>query len=136
LLHGNQAAVRFAGFLNQSQIPRAYVACDMLVLPSGGETWGIVVNEAMACERACIVSDRVGCGPDLVSSGETGFICRLGDVEGLAKIMTRCAREEAGVQKMGQRARKRVEGYSISAAVNGVVRAVDAVRTKNWSVHA
>src|SRR5262249_3744220 len=55
------------GFLNQSEIAQAYVAADCLVLPSdSGETWGLVVNEAMACGLPAIVSDRVGCGPDLV----------------------------------------------------------------------
>ena len=78
----NRAPIRFAGFLNQSQIVEAYVAADVLVLPSdGGETWGLVVNEAMACKRPCIVSDHVGCGPDLVAVGETGVIFPLGDVD-------------------------------------------------------
>ena len=65
--------VTFAGFLNQTEIAGAYVAADCLVLPSDtGETWGLVVNEAMACGIPAIVSDQVGCGPDLVSEGVTG----------------------------------------------------------------
>src|SRR5262249_13386820 len=61
------APIRFTGFLNQTEIIQAYVAADALVLPSdGGETWGLVVNEAMVCGRPCFVSDRVGCSPDLI----------------------------------------------------------------------
>ena len=75
LVRERSVPIRFTGFLNQSQITKAYVASDALVLPSdGGETWGLVVNEAMACARPCIVSDRVGCGPDLVIPQETGSI--------------------------------------------------------------
>jgi glycosyltransferase involved in cell wall biosynthesis len=60
----------FAGFLNQTEISRAYVAADCLVLPSDyGETWGLVVNEAMASGLPCIISDRCGCAEDLGSSG-------------------------------------------------------------------
>ena len=56
----------FAGFLNQTEISRAYVAADCLVLPSDyGETWGLVVNEAMASGLPCIISDRCGCSEDL-----------------------------------------------------------------------
>ena len=56
----------FAGFLNQTEISRAYVAADVLVLPSDySETWGLVVNEAMASGLPCIVSDRCGCAEDL-----------------------------------------------------------------------
>jgi glycosyltransferase involved in cell wall biosynthesis len=65
--------VTFAGFLNQTEIAKAYVVSDALVLPSDyGETWGLVVNEAMACGLPALVSDRVGCGPDLVLPGVTG----------------------------------------------------------------
>lgn len=56
----------FAGFLNQTEISRAYVAADCLVLPSDtGETWGLVVNEALASGLPCVVSDACGCAEDL-----------------------------------------------------------------------
>lgn len=56
----------FAGFLNQTQISEAYVAADCLVLPSDyGETWGLVVNEAMASGLPCVISDRCGSAEDL-----------------------------------------------------------------------
>src|SRR2546425_4634910 len=55
------------GFVNQSEMVRVYAAADCLALPSDGrETWGLVVNEALATGLPCIVSDRVGCAPDLV----------------------------------------------------------------------
>ncbi len=78
--------VSFAGFLNQTEITQAYAAGDCLVLPSDyGETWGLVVNEAMVCGLPAIVSDRVGCGPDLVEPGVTGAVFPFGDIPALAK---------------------------------------------------
>jgi glycosyltransferase involved in cell wall biosynthesis len=57
----------FVGFLNQTEISRAYVAADCLVLPSDhGETWGLVVNEALASGLPCLVSDACGCAEDLL----------------------------------------------------------------------
>src|SRR6185295_6180214 len=80
--------IKFAGFLNQSEITAAYVAADALVLPSdGGETWGLVVNEAMTCGVPCFVSDRVGCGPDMIRNGETGATFPLGDTNQLGNIL-------------------------------------------------
>jgi glycosyltransferase involved in cell wall biosynthesis len=75
----------FAGFLNQTEISKAYVAADVLVLPSDySETWGLVVNEAMASGLPCIISDRCGCAPDLGGvNGNMTYAC--GDVEGLAR---------------------------------------------------
>jgi glycosyltransferase involved in cell wall biosynthesis len=56
----------FAGFLNQTEISSAYVGADCLVLPSDhGETWGLVVNEALASGLPCLVSDACGCAEDL-----------------------------------------------------------------------
>ncbi len=68
------APVRFAGFLNQTEIVRAYVASDVLVVPSTWETWGLVVNEAMACGLPAVVTEGVGCAGDLVAPGVTGEV--------------------------------------------------------------
>jgi glycosyltransferase involved in cell wall biosynthesis len=117
--------VTFAGFLNQTEIASAYVASDCLVLPSDhGETWGLVVNEAMACGRPAIVSDRVGCGPDLVSEGETGSAVPFGDVAALAKCLVQLA-DGSKLAVMGAKARARVtDGYSVDHAVAGTLAAL------------
>ena len=61
----------FVGFLNQADISRAYVAADCLVLPSDhGETWGLVVNEALASGLPCVVSNACGCAEDLLNADQ------------------------------------------------------------------
>lgn len=121
--------VHFAGFLNQTEMPAAYVAADALVLPSDyGETWGLVVNEAMACGRPALVSDRVGCGPDLIIPGQTGDTFPFGDVDALAQCLADWAQDPGRLGAMGARARQRVtEGYSVERAVEGLHAAVQAV---------
>jgi len=119
--------IRFTGFLNQSQIADGYFASDVLVLP-GSETWGLVVNEAMTCGLPCIVSDQVGAGPDLVKLDQTGSIFRLGDFTGLANLMCRYSEDAAKIKVMGQSARQLVAEYSIPAAVNGVIEALDSIQ--------
>jgi len=120
--------VRFTGFLNQSQIASPYAACDALVLPSdGGETWGLVVNEAMACGRPAIVSDKVGCGPDLVIPGQTGAIFPLGDVEALANAMIEVTQDPVRLAWMSANANRKIQDYSVPRAVDGVVQCLAAV---------
>jgi glycosyltransferase involved in cell wall biosynthesis len=75
------------GFVNQSDLPNYYHAADILVLPSEWETWGLVVNEAMAAGTLPVVSDRVGCGPDLVNG--VGEIYPCGDIASLAAALGR-----------------------------------------------
>jgi glycosyltransferase involved in cell wall biosynthesis len=131
-----RSPIRFTGFLNQSQIVAAYVASDLLVLPSdGGETWGLVVNEAMACGRPCIVSDHVGCGPDLIEVGRTGAVFPLGDVDGLVALMIEFARQPSRLAIMGVHARERVEKCSVQTAVEGVLQSLAAI-TDSRALHA
>lgn len=80
-------AATFIGFVNQSRIPEVYAAGDVLVLPSIDDTWGLVVNEAFACGVPAIVSDRVGCGPDMIVDGVTGTVVPLGDIGALARAL-------------------------------------------------
>lgn len=125
LAASRESGAVFAGFLNQTEISRAYVATDCLVLPSDyGETWGVVVNEAMAHGLPAIVSDRVGCGPDLVLEGKTGRIVPFGDVEALARAFLALAADRDARVAMGGRARAHVESYSAERAVDGTLEAV------------
>jgi len=120
--------VTFAGFLNQSEMPRAYVAADCLVLPSGyGETWGLVVNEAMACGLPAIVSDRVGCGPDLIVEGRTGYAFPFEDAPALAARMMTIARDDEARTRMGKQALEHIDRYSVHRAVEGTIAAVRSV---------
>ena len=124
--------VTFAGFMNQTEITRAYAAADCLVLPSDyGETWGLVVNEAMACGLPAIVSDRVGCGPDLVEEGITGSVFPCGDIYALASKLIDFATDREKMVHMGEQARQRIQDYSIDAAVEGTMRAIESVTRRD-----
>jgi glycosyltransferase involved in cell wall biosynthesis len=120
--------VRFAGFLNQSEITAAYAAADCLLLPSdSGETWGLVVNEAMACGLPAIVSDQVGSAVDLVHEGDTGFVFGRGDVVALSRTISRCAIDPGQLAAMGGNARVLVEGYNFDRVVSGIESALSYV---------
>lgn len=122
--------VTFAGFLNQSRMPQAYAASDVLVLSSAWqETWGLVVNEAMASGLPAIVSDRVGCAPDLVTPGVTGEVYPSGDIAALANRMEHFVDSPSKALEQGRRALDRIANYSIDAATENTVAAiVDTVR--------
>jgi glycosyltransferase involved in cell wall biosynthesis len=123
----NGTPCTFAGFLNQSEIAPAYAAADVLVLPSGRETWGLVVNEAMACGVPAIVSDRVGCAPDLVVEGRTGWTYPCGDVVALADRMRRLA-DDADRRHLRAACLDHIEAFSPESAADGVVEAIGRLR--------
>jgi glycosyltransferase involved in cell wall biosynthesis len=122
--------VRFAGFLNQTEMPEAYAASDALVLPSdAGETWGLVVNEAMASGLPAVVSRLVGCREDLIVEGRTGLSFPTGDCARLAELLGELSADRAETSRMGARARERVlRSYSMETAAAGVLSALHAAR--------
>ncbi|MDD2707657.1 MAG: glycosyltransferase family 4 protein [Verrucomicrobiae bacterium] len=121
-----QAPVTFAGFLNQSAMVRAYVAADALALPSDArETWGLVVNEALACGLPCLVSDQAGCGPDMIKPGVNGEIFRCGDVVDLIGAMSMYVTGKGKMDPKSEAWRGLVEGHSCEAAARGILAGLE-----------
>ncbi|MBA3341057.1 MAG: glycosyltransferase family 4 protein [Gemmatimonadaceae bacterium] len=115
--------VHFLGFQNQAAMPTVYRIGDVLVLPSRSETWGLAVNEAMACGRASIVSDRVGCGLDLIRSGTTGFVFEHGKPKSLESAMSKIIGDRGLPAKMGRNALAQTDKWSIPAYARAVTAA-------------
>lgn len=117
--------VSFTGFLNQTELPMAYTVSDAIVLPSdAGETWGLVVNEAMACGLPAVVSDQVGCAQDLVIHGRTGFTYPCGDVHALALAMEQLSSDPHRAALMGAAAKTLIgNSYSVESSGKGVIKA-------------
>jgi glycosyltransferase involved in cell wall biosynthesis len=114
--------VHFLGFQNQRMMPVVYRMADIVVLPSLSETWGLSINECMACARPAIVSDRVGCGVDLIRSGETGFVFEHGDSVSLKRAMIRFFEHDRLAPEMGRAAYRLIQGWSIDAYARSVAK--------------
>jgi glycosyltransferase involved in cell wall biosynthesis len=119
----------FLGFVNQSELPAVYSSADVIVLPSNSsETWGLVINEAMACGVPAVVSEAVGCAPDLVESGVTGAIFADGDVAACARALESVlALDGAAVRR---RLAERMAIYSPARAADGIVEAALALAAR------
>jgi 1,2-diacylglycerol 3-alpha-glucosyltransferase len=68
------ADVLFPGLKGSRELFPYYAFAGCFILPSTREPWGLVVNEAMASSLPVLVSDRCGCGIDLVKPGINGFL--------------------------------------------------------------
>lgn len=114
-----EVPLHLLGFLNQAEIPRAYAASDVLVLPSESETWGIVVNEALASNRPVIVSDRTGCAPEIASLFGRRAMFPVSDVGALADRL-----EATFVAPPGKEVINRAcATFSVSRAAEGIIEA-------------
>jgi glycosyltransferase involved in cell wall biosynthesis len=117
--------VRFLGFLNQSKLPGAYVASDVLVLPSEYETFGLVVSEAMACGLPVVVSDHVGARFDLIEGLGTGVVYPTADVGALANILRQMLPDGERLHRMGEAARVRMQTWSPNEKIGSFLQAVE-----------
>jgi glycosyltransferase involved in cell wall biosynthesis len=132
----NWEAIRFLGFRNQGEIPRYLDLCDVFCLPSVHEPWGLIVNEAMAAGRAVVVSDEVGCAPDLVKDGENGFVFKAGDVEALAAALGRLTTERGLAARMGAAGAEHIRSWDYEADVRGLKAALGYVMAKRGARRA
>lgn len=120
------ANVVFAGFLNQTAIPLALACADVCVLPSSYEAWGLAINEAMACGCLPVVSDAVGCGPDLVEG--IGEVYSVGDIDALVSALDRvlvASKDSNAVRKVHDR----IDEYAISKCAEAYENAFLSRRT-------
>ncbi len=128
LRHGIEG-VRMLGFLNQSELPEAYVAADLHVLPSRySETWGLVVNEAMNFALPIIVTNHVGCAPDLVRPRYNGDVVQAGDVGALTTALVSLVESSHRRREYGVNSLTLVNTHSIRRAADALVGAARAVR--------
>jgi glycosyltransferase involved in cell wall biosynthesis len=115
---------RFAGFVNQSELPKYYGLSDVFVLSSTYEPRGAVINEAMASGLPVIVTDRCGSIGDIVLEGENAFIYPAGDAAALAASMTRLVDDAALRRRMAERSRQIIDTWTFARGVDGVKAAV------------
>jgi glycosyltransferase involved in cell wall biosynthesis len=123
-------SIRFCGFRNQSELPRFFDLATVFVLPSRHEPWGLIVNEVMNAGRAVIVSDEVGCQPDLITDGVEGAVFHAGDVEGLADALRRTLATPDIAAEMGRRGLERINHWSFAENLHGLRQALAAVTKK------
>ena len=121
------ARVHFLPFQNQRAMPAVYRLGDVFVLPSRGpgETWGLALNEAMACGRPVIASDRVGGARDLIVHGANGWTFESGNLEQLGAVVTiasGCSRST--LLDMGGAAQRESGRWSVEAAASGITAGV------------
>jgi glycosyltransferase involved in cell wall biosynthesis len=123
--------VHFLGFQNQTMMPVVYRIGDVIVLPSRlGETWGLAINEGMACGRPAIVSDKVGCGEDLVRPYRTGLVFEHGNPASLCDAMAQLLGDSERRKVMGAEAMTLIKNWSIPAYTRVVAEVARSVSSR------
>lgn len=109
-------------FVQKPELPRYYAAADVFVLPSYYDTYGVVVNEAMACGLPIVTSDHVGAAHDLVQEGVNGMIVPAGDANALAGALERLLQDEPLCRAMGKRSLQIIAGWTVEVAAQNFAK--------------
>lgn len=120
-------SIRMLGFQNQSELPRFFDLCDIFVLPSIHEPYGLIVNEVMNAGRPVVVSDQVGCHTDLVEDGVNGFVYPALNVAALAEKLALLVADESLRKKMGESSLQRIQSFSFEQDVDGLRQALQHI---------
>ncbi len=113
-LSESDTRIIFQPFKNQSEMPMVYRVGDVFLLPSKSETWGLAVNEAMACGRPAIVSDQCGCASELIVQGQTGYVFQANQTDQLVNCMHYFNNRQTAKEK-GANAFQHIERFSLEA---------------------
>ncbi|MBL7703051.1 MAG: glycosyltransferase family 4 protein [Ferruginibacter sp.] len=116
------ANMHLLSFQNQSMMPAIYRLGEIFCLPSAGpgETWGLAVNEAMACGRAILVSDKVGCTADLVQEGINGYSFRSNDINDLEDKINRMISDKDRLASMEAASARLIEVWNFDAIATAI----------------
>ena len=118
--------IHLLAFQNQTMMPAVYRLGEIFCLSSQGpgETWGLAVNEAMACGRAVLVSDKAGCAVDLVKESVNGYTFRSNDLEGLRARIDLMIQNKEKLNQMGGASAAMIKKWNFDAIAAAVKKAI------------
>jgi len=104
----------FLDFQNQQAMPFIYRTADIFVLPSAGpgETWGLALNEAMACEKAVVATGKAGGAIDLIQENENGIIIQNNDSTAFELLLCTALKNKDVLRNMGERSGEIIRNFS------------------------
>ena len=94
-------AVRFSGVVKAAHIGGVLQRCDVLILPSRHDGWGVVLNEAASLGKALIASNTCGAAHHLIEHEVNGYRFPVGDRSALANLMLAYCRNPGLARRHG-----------------------------------
>jgi len=123
------STIHFLPFHNQSKMPTVYTAADLFVLPSfgSGETWGLAVQEALACGTPVVVSDHVGCHSDLIEGKTNGLVFQAGSRLSLTEALEKALLPNQ-LKAWAPQTRASLENHTYAQATEGLLVALEFIK--------
>jgi 1,2-diacylglycerol 3-alpha-glucosyltransferase len=108
----NISGIHFVGWKSHEELPSSYALASCFILPSISETWGLVVNEAMACGLPVLVSRNCGCVPELCHDGQNGYSFDPNLTEGMTKLLLNISSNDRQLPALGKMSREIISTFT------------------------
>ena len=130
VLSENISGVHFKPFASQSTLCEYYAMAECFILASHhGETWGLVVNEAMACGLPVLVSNQCGCSQTLVKNGENGWTFDSSKIEEIKELMLKVSHLATDeMDAMKKKSLEIIEEWPIERFSQGLLDAINVCK--------
>ncbi len=116
------------GYVSEEEKKGAFDACDLFVMPSRYDSFGIVYLEAWNCSKP-VIGARVGAIPEVIEDGKDGLLVEFGDVEHLSSAIMHLLTDPALRRQMGERGREKVlERFNWQANIEKIEKVYQEVR--------
>ncbi len=124
-LAGEAGEIARVPAVQPAELAAFYAACRLVLFPSLGDPWGLVVNEAFAAARPVLCSRLAGCADDLVRPGKNGWLVDPTDPAELAKTLADALSSPRHAE-MGAAAAATIAGYTPDSMAAGLRRAIQS----------
>jgi glycosyltransferase involved in cell wall biosynthesis len=122
--------IKMLGFKNQTELPSYFSQCDVFVLPSQKEPFGLIINEVMNAAKPIITTAEVGSARDLVKPGINGWVIEAGSKKALKNALSEALSVETDLVKMGQQSLAIINEWSFEQDVEGICAALKRIKNE------
>jgi len=113
--------VHFIGFMSKEELKKWYRACDIFVLPTREDIWGLVINEAMANGLPVISTNRCIAALELIEEGKNGYVVPVEDADALAEKLSIVISDTNLRERMAAQSLEKIREYTIENMVQSHV---------------
>ncbi len=118
----NGVTAEFAGFIPHADLPDYYAQSRLLLLPTSGDCWGVVINEAMLAGTPVITTEWTAAAGELVLHERNGYVLPL-DVQAWVSAASELLSSDSKWESFSQCARQTVKGFNYDRAAAGILDA-------------
>ena len=115
----------YPGFVENKSLPEYYAKAKIFLFPTQNDTWGVVVNEAMAAGLPVITCENAGVAHDLVIHEQTGYILPV-EKDIWAEKVVSILKDQTLYEKLSANACQHVQQYNFQNAAKGVIEAIQS----------